>query len=107
MARHSGRFQAQGHDIRTNGNTRSKNWQHPAPYPAADGRVLLGSLNSDLEPAQQRIRVVAFQLARVFVDKCNRAGGVGPISKSYPCGKPGDQTDIRVDVVVDSGRAFV
>jgi hypothetical protein len=103
--KHRGRHQAQGHDIK--GGNESSNWAQGDPYPAATGHTDLSGLERRLGQAAQLARDVCFRQAHQFIDRCRLAGGIGPVSPSFPAGRPNEDTDIRVDIVVDAGTAFV
>lgn len=102
---HRGRHQAQGGDIP--GGDRSRPWAQADPYPADRGHVDLSSLEADVGAAARARRDRCFRLAHRFIDKAREGGGVGPTSKSWPAARPHEDTDVRVDIEVKKGRAFV
>ena len=104
MTNHRGRHQAQGEDI-PGGD--SRNWNEDSPYPATTGHHDLSDLEAGLSDRQKRARTQCFGLAHRFITNAQTYGGVGPTSRSFPAGRPGEDTDIRVDIEVKKGRAFV
>jgi hypothetical protein len=100
---HRGRHQAQGNDI----GDKSRPWARPLPYPAEDGHADLSTLAEDIGEAAREKRELCFKQAHRFIRSAHDAGGVGPVSKSFPAGRPGEQTTIRVDIEVKKGMAFV
>lgn len=102
---HRGRHQAQGSDIPT-GNC-SQDWGCPEPYPAKNGHEDLTSVEQRLSRSAKEKRAIPFKQARRFINNAQRAGGVGPTRPSFPAGRPGEKTDIRVDIEVWKGLAFV
>lgn len=93
-------MQAQGGGI-----DESESWARDAPLPACIGHELLDSLSGKLAPSERRHREKGFEQAHRYVDRAARAGGTGPIGKSFPFPPRGDQR--RVDVEVQAGLAFV
>ena len=104
MVKHRGRHQAQGHDVA--GGDRSRPWARPLPYPALDAHDDLTGLEGDLNPAAREKRVLSFRQAHRFVDNAKQAGGIGPTARTFPAGRPGEDTDARVDIEVKKGLAF-
>lgn len=102
---HRGRHQAQGRDVA--GGTCSHPWAQGAPYPATNGHADLTTLEVGLGAASRARRAACFQMAHRFVTQAEAAGGVGPVSKSFPAGRPGEDTDVRVDIEVSKGLAFI
>lgn len=102
---HRGRHQAQGSDI--HGGDRSRPWSQVDPYPAADGHTHLSALEAELGKAAAKRREICFKMAHRFIEKAERAGGVGPTSLHFPAGRPGEDTDIRVDIEINKGLAFI
>jgi hypothetical protein len=102
---HRGRHQAQGSDIP--GKNHSLHWGCLAPYPAAEGHVLLTDLEGDLKESARKKRAIPFKLAHRFIDNAKKGGGVGPTKPSFPAARPGEDSDIRVDIEVQAGLAFV
>lgn len=109
VKKHRGALQAQGVDITTNNGTVSKGWAEVHPYEAAAAHEDLDHVHSMLTTGQQLARVNAFKLAREFIDLAKAAGGLtvtGRRSRSFPRLQP-EETDIRVDIQIHSGTAFV
>jgi hypothetical protein len=100
---HRGRFQAQGG--RGKGLEESEAWAQPTALLAADGRILLTTLQDRIANPEAEIRKDAFAQAFGFIDIAEAAGGIGPIKKSFPRGRL-RRTDPRVDVEVQKGIAF-
>ena len=104
MVKHRGRHQAQGHDIP--GGDCSRNWAQTDPYPAVVGHNDLEGLEGELAGAAKAARAPCFRLAHRFIDNASKYGGVGP-SRHFPAGRPNEKTDVRVDIEVNRGLAFV
>lgn len=102
---HRGRHQAQGGDIP--GGDRSHPWAQVDPYPAQDGHTHLSDLEAGLGVAARERRETCFKMAHRFIANAQRAGGVGPTTRNFPAGRPGEKTDVRVDIEVRKGLAFV
>jgi len=101
---HRGRHQAQGKDLP---GGRSCPWARPDPYPAVDGHADLSKLETDVGAAAKERREQCFKLAHRFIDNAKKSGGIGPTSRSWPACRPNEDTDVRVDIEVKYGRAFV
>ncbi len=102
---HRGRHQAQGNDIP--GGDKSRPWAQVDPYPATDGHAHLSALEAELGGAARGRRETCFKMAHRFIANAKLYGGVGPTSRNFPAGRPGEDTDVRVDIEVHKGRAFV
>ena len=102
---HRGRHQAQGIDIP--GGNDSRHWERGDPYPAAAGHSDLSGLEAGLGKAARERRETCFKLAHRFITNAKNGGGVGPTSVSWPAARPHEDTDVRVDIEVRKGRAFV
>ncbi len=62
-------------------------------------------LENRLNPSDVKTRAKAFKKARVFVNKAADNGGVdAPVSKSF---RVKGTKDIRIDIEVITGRAFI
>jgi hypothetical protein len=97
---HRGRVQAQG-----GGTEASVPWAQSQPPTVAQGKTMLDELADSLTPAERRAREGALKKAKQFVERAGEGGGVdAPVSKSF-AGKGGK--NVRVDVEVRKGRAFV
>ena len=103
--KHRGRHQAQGHDIK-NGNE-SNPWAQAEPYPADVGHADLTTLETRLGQAARDRRAICFKQAHLFIARAQASGGVRPVSKNFPAARPGENTDVRVDIDVHAGLAFV
>lgn len=102
---HRGRLQAQGHDILVNTGTVSHPWSRDEAFPVLDGHLGLASIKEALTPTQREARDYGFRAAAVWMDRVHRSGGIGPTSKTFRAqARP---ADIRVDIEVKTGRAFV
>src|SRR5262249_5922511 len=93
---HRGRVQAQG-----GGTQKSVPWAQSSPPTASDGQRLLDQLTD----AELRTRQAEFAQARGFIDRAAKAGGVGPVKKSFPL--KAVRGGIRVDIEVQKEIAFV
>lgn len=99
-----GRIQAQGGGLEA-----SVPWNTSSPPTVNDGLTMLNQLKQQLTPAQLLAREQAFSEAETYIIRVGQAGGVqATVSKSFPGVKPkGKGSDIRVDVEVRAGTAFV
>jgi hypothetical protein len=97
---HRGRFQAQGGGIEE-----SEAWDEEDPLTERDGHTLLTRLKYRLNKDEFLLRQQAFQKAHRFVENAAVSGGVGPTKQSWP--QPPRRDHRRVDIEVQSGRAFV
>ncbi len=97
---HRGRVQAQG-----GGTEKSVPWAQSTPPTASDGQRMLDDLAAQLTDAELQARQAAFAQAREFINRAARAGGVGPVKKSFPLKSV--RGGIRVDIEVQKGTAFV
>ena len=102
---HRGRHQAQGHDVE--GGDKSRKWAQANPYPADVGHADLSGLEGELEAAARARRQIPFLMAHRFIDNAKSGGGVGPTFRNFPAGRPHEDTDVRVDIEVRKGMAFV
>jgi hypothetical protein len=95
---HRGRFQAQG-----GGVEESIAWAQDVAPTVGEGLQMLNQLADKLAPTERRKRSEAFDKARAYVKRAGEHGGVDAVDrKSWPRG-----SDIRVDLEVLIGRAFV
>ena len=99
---HRGRIQAQGE-----GTEKSVAWAQPLPPTQSDGQRMVDQLEEKLTPKERRDREEALGKARQFIDRVARAGGISaPSRQTFPrVQKEGLQ--IRVDIEVVAGRAFI
>jgi hypothetical protein len=96
---HRGRFQAQG-----GGVEESEAWDEELPLPGTEGHRLLTRLKYKLDREDYLLRQEAFGKAHRFITNAAPAG-VGPTKQSWP--QPPRRDQRRVDIEVQSGRAFV
>jgi hypothetical protein len=98
---HRGRIQAQGGGIEE-----SVSWcQNETPPTKTEGLEMIDIIENRLNPSDVKIRAKAFEKARVFVNKAADNGGVdAQVSKSF---RVKGTKDIRVDIEVITGRAFI
>jgi hypothetical protein len=97
---HRGRFQAQGGGIEE-----SEAWDEEDPLPALDAHRLLTRLKYKITKNEYLIRREAFAKAHRFIDGSAANGGTGPTKQSWP--QPPRRDQRRVDIEVQSGRAFI
>ncbi|MEB3338174.1 MAG: hypothetical protein VKJ46_11970 [Leptolyngbyaceae bacterium] len=65
------------------------------------------SLEQSLTIPQSQARKEAFQQARNYIERAEKAGGVSaPVSKTFP-NLLKDGSNVRVDIEVITGQAFV
>jgi hypothetical protein len=97
---HRGRLQAQGGGIEE-----SEAWSEEDALTEIRGHELLTRLKYRLAKDEYLLRQEAFQKAHRFIDNAAKNGGVGPMKQSWP--QPPRRDCRRVDIEVQSGRAFV
>ena len=96
---HRGRFQAQGEGIEE-----SESWSQDEPLTKSDGLNLLDRLKNKLSAKDLDKRRKAFEKTERFISGAQ--GGVdAPKKKSFYDDK--QRRDIRVDVEILSGKAFI
>jgi RHS repeat-associated protein len=97
---HRGRIQAQG------GNTeKSERWAQLYPLTRVQGLNLLVSLESQLTNRERKDREIPLQKAKEWVNSAASKGGVSAyVQKNFL--KQGSK-DIRIDIEVNKGEAFV
>lgn len=99
---HRGRIQAQGGGVET-----SQPWEQNTPLTRSQALDLMDRLEQSLKPKERAARELALQQARAFIEKAARAGGVtAPVSRSHPIYRK-EKGDIRIDIEVITGSAFV
>lgn len=99
---HRGRIQAQG-----GGVEKSCSWAQVTPLTKTEGEKLVDNLESSLTDPEMEVRQEAFQQARDYINRAARAGGVdAQVSKTFP-NVSKIRSDIRVDIEVIKGKAFV
>lgn len=97
---HRGRFQAQG-----GGLEESENWAQDNALTVDKALKLISKLENKLQKRDYQIRKKPFNKARRFVIEAGKNGGVNsPSTKSWKVKK---SKDLRVDIEVHSGTAFV
>ncbi len=97
---HRGRIQAQG-----GGVEESVSWSRETPPTREEGLNMIDSLENRLSSFEAKIRAKAFEKSRVFVKKAAENGGVdAQVSKSF---RVKGTKDVRVDIEVITGRAFI
>ena len=95
---HRGRIQAQGGGLEA-----SESWHQEEPLTKQKGLSLLQRLKNRLSPKDQELRIKQFEDAERFIKGVD--GGVdAPIRRTFQNYKT---RDIRVDIEVWSGRAFI
>jgi RHS repeat-associated protein len=97
-----GRIQAQG-----GGTEKSVAWTRDTPPTRSEGLAMVDELESQLTPRERRDRAESLKAARAWINRAAQGGGVSTpprISKSFL--KKGSK-DIRVDIEVNTGKAFV
>jgi hypothetical protein len=77
------------------------------PYPATKGHADLSGVEAGLAKAARERREKCFKLAHRFITNAKNGGGVEPTSRSWPAARPHEDGDVRVDIEVKKGRAFV
>ncbi|MDX1666929.1 MAG: hypothetical protein R3350_06860 [Saprospiraceae bacterium] len=96
--KHRGRFQAQG-----GGLEESETWSQDEPLSKEEGFSLLDRLKEKLHSKDRELRKRQFEDAKRFI-KGAKGGIDAPERKSFRNRKT---KDIRVDIEVWSGRAFI
>jgi hypothetical protein len=97
---HRGRIQAQGGGIE-----KSVSWVQEIPPTREEGLNMIDTLENRLSPSEAKIRTKAFEKARIFVNQAAKNGGIdAQISKSF---RVKGTKDIRVDIEVITGKAFI
>ncbi len=97
---HRGRIQAQG-----SGTEKSRAWAQENPPTRSEGQRFVDELEAQLTPKELRDRQEPLENARNWIDRAAQAGGVNaPVQKKL---KKKGSKDIRVDIEVKTGRAFV
>ncbi|MBK8397266.1 MAG: hypothetical protein IPL26_18775 [Leptospiraceae bacterium] len=100
MSNNRGRIQIQGNKFED-----SVSWSSNDPPTAADGYEMLQELENRIPKKEAEIRKNEFESARNFIQKASEKGGVdAPVSKSF---KVQESKDIRIDIEVIKGRAFI
>ncbi|MCB0550778.1 MAG: hypothetical protein KDD19_24625 [Phaeodactylibacter sp.] len=96
---HRGRFQAQG-----DGLEESESWSQDEPLTKSNALELLGKLKGKLKPADVEKRKKSFEKAKRMIEDAE--GGIDAVKKRsfYDDRK---RRDIRVDVEILGGKAFV
>lgn len=96
---HRGRIQAQGGGLEA-----SESWSQDEPLTAKQGRTLLQQLKAKLSKKERRERKHHLEKLEDLIDRAEETGGLhAHYGKSFQ--DPG--SDIRVDVEVLGGTAFV
>ena len=106
--RNGGAIQAQGPDIKGNGSTRSVSWSgYTIPAAMADGQRWINDLKDQLTGRQLKVRKAAFEdLTNYVTSVCPANNGCqAPVSKSWH--DPGQPSNVRVDLEIQSGKAFI
>lgn len=97
---HRGRIQAQGGGLEA-----SVPWSQMDPPTASEGLSMVESLKAQLTSKQLKVRAKGFQQAERFIKNAGKAGGVSaPVSRTF---LTQGTKDIRVDIEVITGQAFV
>lgn len=105
---HRGRIQSQGAGYSDPGTGDVESWNQADPLTLAQGLAKLESLASRMTKAQKKKRAQAIEKARTFMLRAARAGGVGPLSRSFRNDEVEDNNGSeRVDIEVKKGLAFV
>lgn len=97
---HRGRFQAQG-----GGTEKSVPWTLVSPITKSHANSNIAKLESKLTPAELAARRQCFEKAYEFVNRVP-SGGISAFFK-HPCIPFPPYKDIRVDIDVLSGVAFI
>lgn len=100
MSNNRGRIQIQGNKFED-----SISWSNNEPPTAKDGLEMLQELENRIPKKEAEIRKNEFENARNFIQKASEKGGVdAPVSKTF---KVQDTKDVRIDIEVIKGRAFI
>ncbi|NVB42049.1 RHS domain-containing protein [Pseudenhygromyxa sp. WMMC2535] len=95
-----GRIQAQG-----GGTEKSVPWTKDTPPTVSEGLDMLDSLKSQLTKPEFKARKELIEKAQKWITKAGENGGVSaPVSKTFKAKGP---TDIRIDIEIITGDAFV
>lgn len=103
MAKHRGRFQAQGAYLE-----KSESWAQQNPLLYVEGLELLDKLEEKLSFAERQVRRHSFRKCRKAMLEAARNGGINisDMGKVFIKSFPGDQKE-RVDLEVHLGIAFI
>lgn len=96
--KHRGRIQAQGEGLEA-----SETWHQEEPLTRDQGLFLLQKLQNKIPPDEQKKRERPFKDAERFI-KQSEGGVDAPVRKTFRNRKT---KDVRVDIEVWSGTAFV
>jgi hypothetical protein len=95
-----GRIQAQG-----GGVEKSVSWNQSRPPTVTEGLAMVDELERKLTSAERKARATELGKARDFIRRGGAAGGAdAPVSKTFLAK---GTKDVRVDVEVKTGTAFV
>ena len=97
---HRGRFQAQG-----DGTEESVNWARETPITKKDGYQSMARLKQKLKPSELRARSECFLMAEEYVARVPSRGICAQVF--YSCTPKPPKKDIRVDIEVRAGVAFI
>lgn len=98
--KHRGRIQAQGGGIEE-----SENWASNTPPDVEKGLEMLQNLQEKLPPKEQQNRKELFDKAERFIRAAGAKNGLtAQVSKSF---LKKDSKDVRIDIEVIAGVAFV
>ncbi|MBM3239951.1 hypothetical protein FJZ31_27005 [Candidatus Poribacteria bacterium] len=97
---HRGRVQAQG-----GGTEKSAPWAQEKPLTRNQGFGKVDERQAQLTPRELRDRQEPLEKTREWIERAALAGGVNaPVSKTF---KQKGSKDIRVDIEVKAGQAFI
>lgn len=96
--KHRGRFQAQG-----GGLEESESWGQDEPISKVKGLELLSKLKNKLKKKDRELREKQFDAAERYVEQVE--GGIDAVKKKTFRNRK--TKDVRVDIEVLSGRAFI
>jgi hypothetical protein len=97
---HRGRIQAQG-----GGVEESESWAQDTPPTVEEALEFLENLKNKLTKTEYEKRKTEFEKAEKFIKQAGENGGVNAkVSKTF---KVKDTKDLRVDIEVISGKAFI
>ena len=100
MSSNRGRIQVQGGEFED-----SESWASDEPLTAEEGLNKLEVLRNRIPKTEAELREKEFEKARNFINSASEKGGVdAPVSKTF---KRKGSRDVRVDIEVIRGRAFV